>query len=160
MCPKYWPVAETTSQMRPGGLGLPKGTDCLSSTRLETPGDAMPVDPLMLEAAPRLSSSLPVHQVFCPAQVRARLDGGPVGGMRLPELRESYGSLLLSTGVLSSPLLSQHTSAQSRLCQPGLLTQAYMTICPHGSSFRKTLWMLQSLAYLLVSDHFLFHHWG
>lgn len=102
--------------MRPGGLGLPKGTDRLSSTRLETPGDAMPVDPLMLEAVPRLSSSLPVHQVFCPAQVRARLGRGPVGGMRLPELRRVTDPLLLSTGVLSSPLLSQRTQAPSLVC--------------------------------------------
>lgn len=88
--------------------GAPQGYR-LSSTRLETPGDAMPADPLTLEAAPRLSSSLPFHQVFCPAQVRARHGRGPVGGMRLPELRGITDPLLLSTGVLFRPLLSQHT---------------------------------------------------
>ena len=80
--------------------GAPQGYR-LSSTRLETPGDAMPADPLTLEAAPRLSSSLPFH--------RARHGRGPVGGMRLPELRGITDPLLLSTGVLFRPLLSQHT---------------------------------------------------
>lgn len=75
--------------------------------------DAMPVDPLMLEAAPGLSSSLLFHQVFCPAQVRARHSRGPEGGMRLPEFGGVTDPLLLSTAVLSRPLLSQRTQGPS-----------------------------------------------
>lgn len=57
-------------------------------SRLETPGDGMPVHPLKLEAAQRLRPSLLFHQgtVSGPVQEWVHRKHS-VGGMRVPEVR-------------------------------------------------------------------------